>query len=72
MCNPVRLAAELRECLVVREVAEQADRDERGDETREDDPREEHERQPDSERAEPHDRYLFAGSFFASFAGETL
>ena len=57
----------------MREVAEQSNRDERRDETREDDPREEHERQPDTERAEHGmSRYLFAGSFFASFAGETL
>jgi hypothetical protein len=46
--DPVRLAAQLRERLVVREVAEQPDGDERSDEAREDDPREEDERQPDA------------------------
>ena len=71
MCDPVRLAAELRERLVVREVAEQPNGDERRDEPREDDPGEKDERQPDSQRAEMHG-YCFAGSFLASFAGETL
>ena len=46
--DPVRLAVQLRERLVLGELLEEADRDRRRDHAREDDPREEDERQPDA------------------------
>ena len=48
--DAIRLAPELRDSLLVREVAKQANRDRGRDDPEEDDPGEEEERQPDAQR----------------------